>query len=202
MATNTPGRVILTCGVGEVVLLALYPVLERLCISPCYLYLLLDRLGARVRHADRHRPQTASMAVAKLTLVVEMGVKVFAAVVWARRTEVERVRQPGKVGADVQSSNCCERSRLAVAFGCVLPPADVTLSTQQKVSAGTAFAQWRRGRQQVHAAGAPQAGTRRGGFRRRSLAQRELRGSLLACRACFGEVGWRSELEPQGAQGH
>ena len=44
---------LLTCGIGELILLALYPIFERLCIPSSDLYLLLDRLRARVRHADR-----------------------------------------------------------------------------------------------------------------------------------------------------
>ena len=42
---------ILTCSVGQLILLALYPVLQGLSISPSDSYLLLDRFGIRVRHA-------------------------------------------------------------------------------------------------------------------------------------------------------
>ncbi len=54
----------LTCRVGKLILLALDPVLEGLCISASDLDLLLDRLRTGVRHAARTLP-TASMPVAK-----------------------------------------------------------------------------------------------------------------------------------------
>ena len=54
----------LTCSVGELILLALYPFLESLGIASCDLDLLLDRLGVRVRHAVRSVP-TALLLVAK-----------------------------------------------------------------------------------------------------------------------------------------
>lgn len=50
---------VLTCGIGKLIFLALYPILERLCISPCNLDLLLNGLCVGVRHAARAVP-TAS----------------------------------------------------------------------------------------------------------------------------------------------
>lgn len=55
----------LTCGVGELVLLALYAVLQCLGIPAGNLYSLLDIFRVRVRHADCAR-ETGSMAVAVL----------------------------------------------------------------------------------------------------------------------------------------
>ena len=52
---------ILTCGVGQLILLALYSVFQGLGIPPRDCYLLLDRLRIRVRHAVL-KVMAASMA--------------------------------------------------------------------------------------------------------------------------------------------
>ena len=59
----------LTCGVGKLILLALYPVLQCLRIPAGDLDLLLNRLCVCVRHNDC-AVQTASMAVAAPSVVV------------------------------------------------------------------------------------------------------------------------------------
>lgn len=58
------GSLKLTCGVGKLVLLALYPILQCLRIPTGDLDLLLDGLCVCVRHCEVCAVQTASMAVA------------------------------------------------------------------------------------------------------------------------------------------
>jgi hypothetical protein len=55
---------LLTCGVGQLILLALYSVFEGLSVAAGDLDLLLNGLCVRVRHAAKAVP-TASMPVAE-----------------------------------------------------------------------------------------------------------------------------------------